>query len=59
MTGCCGLTCKPPLPGVSSEQISQSESCNKSADVRHVSHAACICCLGNGTNTAKQLQNDP
>ena len=46
-------------PATPTKQKGQHKPCDKSADVRHISHAARVRCVGNGTDAAKKLQNDP
>ncbi len=52
------LTCQPRRR-FSSKQKGQHKPRQKSADVRHVSDATRLRCVGNGTDAAKKLQNDP
>ena len=46
-------------PATPAEQKGQHKPGDKSADVRNVSHAARVRCIGNGTDAAEKLQNDP
>ena len=46
-------------PATSTKQKGQQKPRQKSADVRHVSDATRLRCVGNGTDAAKKLQNDP
>ena len=46
-------------PGTPAKQKSQHKPREKSADVRHVSDTTSLRCVGNGTDAAKKLQNDP
>ncbi len=46
-------------PTTPTKQKGQHNPRQKSADVRHVSNATRLRCVGNGTNAAKKLQNDP
>ena len=52
------LTCQARRR-ISSQQKGQHKSCNKPTDVRHVRHAARVRCVGNGTDAAEKLQDDP
>ena len=47
---------RPPTP---TKHKGQHKPRQKSADVRHVSDATRLRCVGNGTDAAKKLQNDP
>ena len=46
-------------PATPTKQKGQHKPRQKSADVRHVSDATRLRCVGNGTDPAKQLHNDP
>src|SRR5665647_680759 len=46
-------------PATSTKQKGQHKPRQKSADVRHVSDATRLRCVGNGTDAAKKLQNEP
>src|SRR5665647_964406 len=46
-------------PATPTKQKGQHKPRQKSADVRHVSHATRLRCVGNGADAAKKLQNDP
>ena len=41
------------------KQKGQHKPRQKSADVRHISDATRLRCVGNGADAAKQLQSDP
>ena len=46
-------------PATPTKQKGQSKPRQKSADVRHVSDATRLRCVGNGTDAAKKLQSNP
>src|SRR5664280_1170000 len=46
-------------PATPTKQEGQHEPCDKSADVCHVSYSTRVRCFSNGTDAAKELQNDP
>ena len=46
-------------PATPTKHTGQHKPCDKSADVRHVSHAARVRCPSNGTDAAQKLRDDP